>query len=107
MPLIDAKSVQKIYAVYRQHPEKITVASYQGYRQPLFGIYPKSVGPLLEQMIAEGRYRMKDLLTMAEAVEVPFEENDKIMININTPAEYQQLKGGETVCFNWKKPETY
>jgi molybdopterin-guanine dinucleotide biosynthesis protein MobB len=93
MPLIDKKSVQIIFEEYLKHPDKITIAKSGERIHPLFGIYPKNVLPIMEKLINEQDYRMSDLLSQAGHVEVSISHNEMAMENINTPEEYQRLKG--------------
>ena len=53
----------KVYQAYRDRgEEKIVVAKSGGKVQPLFGIYPKAVLGVMEAMILEGDYKMRNLL---------------------------------------------
>lgn len=61
---------------------------------PLCGIYSRKVLPLAKKMIAEGRYRMMELLANASTKYVDIDASPfsgETLRNINTPEEYQAL----------------
>lgn len=93
MPLIGQNIVEQVCEEYQKHPQKITIVKSGERLQPLFGIYPKTVLPLLEQMIAEKRYRMMDLFAQADIGVIQLENASQAMRNINTVDEYQILQG--------------
>lgn len=93
MPLVGRKIVEQVCEEYQKHPKKITIVKSGECLQPLFGIYPKTVLPLLEQMIAQKRYRMMDLFAQTDIGVIQLENDSQAMRNINTIDEYQNLQG--------------
>lgn len=91
MPLIDRTAVKLVCSYYRQHPGKVTVVKAGERIHPLFGIYPKTVLPLIERMIDEKNYKVMDLFTNTDVSVVELEQ-EKTVKNINTPWEYEQLR---------------
>lgn len=74
-PLIRQEAVRRITEVYQAQAgqrKTAVVARTEEQVHPLFGIYPKTVLPVFEQMIAEQNYKMRELLLRAGAVKVPF-----------------------------------
>jgi molybdopterin-guanine dinucleotide biosynthesis protein A len=62
--------------------------------EPLIAIYPKSVIPVLEKLIAANNYRMTDIFSHFPVKYIPYEEfrlndNQDIFININTRNDLQ------------------
>lgn len=93
-PLIGREAVERITEVYqgeREQKKRVVVARTEEQVHPLFGIYPKVILPVLEQMIAEKNYKMQELLVRTEAIKVPFPAESQIHRNINTPLEYRHL----------------
>lgn len=93
-PLIQREATEQILEVYAREKTKkntIVAAQVEGRVHPLFGIYPKTVLPVMEQMIAEKNYKMQELLARTDAVKVPFTKKSQIDKNINTPLEYLLL----------------
>ena len=107
-PLIsrkDVEQVMKVYQAYRDRgEEKIVVAKSGGKVQPLFGIYPKAVLGVMEAMILEGDYKMRNLLDKTKAVVVLLSESSQAGRNINTMEDYRELNKddkllkGEFLC---------
>ena len=61
---------------------------------PLCGIYHRDVLPYVEQMIREGDYKLRNLLDRIPVKYIPIRYScfsERILKNINTPAEYTQL----------------
>lgn len=92
MPLLNEKIVTRVCEVY-QKEKKVTIVQTGERLQPLVGIYPTALWPLLEQMIEEKEYRMRDLIARTEVSVIQLEESEQALKNINTPEEYQKLKG--------------
>lgn len=61
---------------------------------PLCGIYSRTVLPVSEKMIREGRYRMMDLLSCVRTKYVSLEAGGfprETLSNINTPEDYRKI----------------
>ena len=61
---------------------------------PLCGIYSKAVLPAAQRMIAEQRYRMRDLLSSVRTQYISIGDScfsSELFCNINTPEEYHDL----------------
>ncbi len=89
MPLIRRETVEQVVREYRR---QVTVVRSGSRLEPLFGIYPKTVLPVMEEMIRERNYRMRDLLSRTPAQVIPLEENNPVAVNINTDEEYLNLR---------------
>lgn len=92
MPLLNEKIITRVCEVY-QKEKKVTIVQTGERLQPLVGIYPAAVLPLLDEMIEAKEYRMRDLIARTEVSVIQLEESDQALKNINTPEEYQKLKG--------------
>lgn len=65
-----------------------------GFLYPLGAIYSKRILPKMITQIAEGNYRMQNLLRSNQSVILPLSEtpfSKEILCNINTPEDYKKL----------------
>lgn len=92
MPLIDQNVVRQVIEQYEKE-NNITVVQVKEQIHPLFGIYPKTVLPIIEQMIQANDYRIMNLLALAQVSVVQLDNNSRIAENINTEKEYERLRG--------------
>ncbi len=90
MPLIKKEHINKLIHIYEENEDCVVIARSGGRLHPLFGIYPKSVLPVMTSMIAEGNYRMRDIMKRTETIVVDLPEDDSLK-NINTPKEYENV----------------
>ncbi len=100
MPLIDRRTVDWVTHQYQKEGgrDRAMVVRSGERIHPLFGIYPKAVIPVMEEMIREGNYRMRDFIVRSRARVLSLEEDSAIGVNINTEEEYRKfasLKPGE------------
>lgn len=92
-PGLSAAVVQKIAAASAGADIAIVV-TYGGLREPLLGVYRKSVVPDIEALLRSGERSILPLFGRVKMREVPFERRD-IPANINTPEEYRAFTGNE------------
>lgn len=90
MPHIDAETVQAVLTAYHKRPQ-LTLVEAEGRIQPLFGIYPKSVLPVLAEQIQAQNYRMRSLLAQLPYNVVLLTAGSRAADNINTVTEYERL----------------
>ena len=83
MPLINETAVREVIEQY-QNRKTLTI---------IFGIYPKTILPIIEEMIREKNYRVMNLLDFTEVSVVQLKNNSRIAENINTVDEYHRLRG--------------
>ena len=72
------------------------VFNNEGRIHPLCGIYSRAVLPVAQAMIAEGRYRMMELLSSVRTRYVDFSGSSlpgEMLANINTPEDYARIAG--------------
>lgn len=94
MPFIDRAAVERMLELFRQNPGVIVAAAGERVH-PLFGIYPRTVLPVLEEQIKKGDYRMMDVLEEVPHETVDFGQAAKTLQNINTTEQYGRLTGGK------------
>ncbi|MCI8516654.1 MAG: molybdenum cofactor guanylyltransferase [Hungatella sp.] len=94
MPLIRRETVDRVTDAYLEEGDgdRVTVVRSGDRVHPLFGIYPRTAVPLMEEMIREGNYRMRDFIARSEARVLSLEKDSPVGVNINTEEEYQRLR---------------
>lgn len=97
MPCLKLETVRHLTDIYLQHPGRITVAAQGDRIHALLGIYPKSILPEMKRRIAEGNYKMGDLLNSLDAVPVQLSSDDGSAVNINSAREYLARMGDENI----------
>lgn len=90
MPFLDRAAVERMLERFRQKPGLVVAAAGEKVH-PLFGIYPKTMLPVLEEQIKKGDYRMMDVLRAVPHETVDFGEAAKALENINTTEQYAGL----------------
>lgn len=90
MPMIESYVVEMLVKAYQEHPQ-ITVIQAGDRLHPLLGIYPKSCLADLEELIAEGMYKMKFLLEKSGYQVVKLGADYQGVRNVNTMGEYLDL----------------
>lgn len=88
MPLIHSEDVRAILQQYEKN-KKVTIGSTDGREQPLFGVYPKSVLPILKEKLESGEYKMMDALK--ECGYQCVKMNREALRNVNTIEDYEML----------------
>lgn len=94
MPFLN-KSVLNYLGEYNFDNDAL-IPVVDGHIQPLCGIYKKDILSIIEKMISEKDYRIKNLLHVIDAKYININEKDNFL-NINTVEEYEELirKDGE------------
>ena len=86
MPLLTERALQALLEK-RSCCEDICVFQHDGRPEPLFGFYRSSVLPLVDSMLADGNYRMTQLVADAKSTLVALKDPTPLM-NTNTPGEF-------------------
>ena len=66
----------------------IAVPEVGTYTHPLAGVYRMTVRPTVEQLLAENRLRLRDLLDGVPTLRIAVDRDEQSLVNVNTPAEY-------------------
>ncbi|MCR5806310.1 MAG: molybdopterin-guanine dinucleotide biosynthesis protein B [Oscillospiraceae bacterium] len=69
--------------------------------QPLCAIYSKAVLPVIEKLMAEGKYRLREIFRACPTKYIPLEYScfdKKVVRNINTKEEYLEIKKPVVFC---------
>ena len=91
MPFISRDAVRRMVEAYSRKPV-LTIASSKDRLHPLFGIYPRTILPVLERQIQNQDYRMMNLLEQVEYETVDFGKDSPELRNINTREQYKQME---------------
>ncbi len=87
-PFVDESVITKLYEESEDHAYDAIIAQSPGGRQPLCGIYKRSIIPYAKALIAEDNHRLNALLQAANSHFVMF-ENEAEFENLNHPHEYE------------------
>lgn len=91
-PFLQKAHFQKLLLAHQASPQKIIYAKTAYQAHYLIGIYPIETLPILKQFLQKGEFKMSKILHAFESEEVFFEDEESFS-NLNTPEEYQNLKG--------------
>lgn len=99
LPYASAEAALKIVELAQGFDAAVMTDS-QGRPEPLFGCYSKNLLPAVENLLAQGIYKMSMLLNNANTRIINKSEigslwDNKMLLNINYPDDYQKLKHTE------------
>ena len=87
-PFVDEAVITKLHKESEGHTYDAIIAQSPGGRQPLCGIYKRSIIPCAKAFIAEDNHKLNALLQAANSHFVMF-ENEAEFENLNHPHEYE------------------
>ena len=87
-PFVDKAVIAKLYEESEGHAYDAIIAQSPRGRQPLCGIYKRSIIPYAKALIAEENHRLNALLEAVNSHFVKF-ENEEGFENLNHPHEYE------------------
>ncbi len=87
-PFVDEAVISKLYEESKGQAYDAIIAQSPRGRQPLCGIYKRSIIPYAKALIAEGNHKLNALLQAANSHFVIF-ENEAGFENLNHPHEYE------------------
>ncbi|MCL2201187.1 MAG: molybdenum cofactor guanylyltransferase [Oscillospiraceae bacterium] len=95
LPFADPSAAQRIIELCNGH-EACVLRLPGGFLEPLFGFYRRPVLKLCEDALSSGDYRMSEILHKAHTRFVEPSElgqfwDEKIIMNVNSPEDYQSL----------------
>ena len=94
MPFMTAEHIRYLKVLLQPEDEVLLVRAADGRIHMMGGLYRRSFLPALEQFVAEGNHRFRDLLKDLRVHILPEEElgdRMKVYRNVNTPEEYEAL----------------
>ena len=95
MPFVSKEIVAQLLHQYEEK-QVLTVVVADGRAQPLLGVYPKRILPVLEGLISEGDYRLCQVIELVDHVLVELPEGNLSTQNINTPDEYAAIRQSDS-----------
>lgn len=90
MPFVSQETVSLLLSQYECKP-MLTLACINRVAQPLLGIYPRNVLPLVEGLIAKKDFRLRCIMEQVEHSLIDLPDGDLSAENINTPDEYERF----------------
>ena len=89
-PLLTRKTILAMYAELDETADAVVLRC--GWRDyPVIGIYRKRILPVLETMLRDKNYRMKDLLSQVRT-RYHVTANEKEIFNVNTPEDLETIR---------------
>ena len=90
MPLVPAEELIKLL---RAHSGGATVFSQSGKTEPLPGVYDKALASKCEELLKSGSAPLRRLLDATHVARVPFSADERLLINCNTPGDWEKVIG--------------
>ena len=100
MPLITKEYIDKMYSYLKDDVDVVICYDKEGRYYPLGAIYSKRIIPTIKSAIENKRYSVMGVVDKSNAVKVSVEElkiDTKILSNINTPSDYNNLLEDKTI----------
>ena len=97
LPFFTGEAAAAMLDAFSPGTQAMVCVDSAGRVHPLCGIYARAVLPALDQRIAQGRLRVRDLLEAVPCQRYPIAPRfpDRILENINTPDAYRRAAAGE------------
>jgi len=93
-PLIHPELLRQLLVSYSSAGSPITILSHAGIWEPLMGIYPCDLWREIEELLLHNRNCLKHFLKDKGCKTWEAREHLDSLWNINTPQDYQHVKGG-------------
>lgn len=95
LPFADPRAAERIIELCAAH-DVCVIKDGQSRYEPLFGYYKKSILPHVEDALKTGNYKIAALFDKVKLRSVTKDElgslwNDKLLLNINYPEDYERL----------------
>ena len=87
-PLIPPEALQ---ALLSAHENGVTLLRHGDRTEPLFGVYDCTLAPLCEEILQSEHTGVWQLLKRTMVKTLPFDRNETVFMNGNTPEEYARL----------------
>ncbi len=91
MPFVSKEVIDRLIQQYTINSNKIIAAKSPNGLEPLSAIYPKSILPIVEDLLNRQEHRLHTLLSLADTEYVYFEDRDAFL-NLNRPSDYEKAK---------------
>ena len=101
MPKVTAELIRKLCSYMDEDTDAVIVQKDDGRWFMTGAVYSMRIRPRLQQLIAEGTYKMRRIVDPARVRLLTFSElgeDPTILDNINTPEEYEALVGRDFGC---------
>ncbi len=99
MPRFRRPLADYLFGYCRPDVRAVSALDRSGREHPLCGFYNRRALPVLEQALADGRLRLRDILEELEALPASLRHTvfpDAVLTNVNTPEEYAALASADT-----------
>ena len=91
---IDIVRINKSLIMKADDPETDAyIYQYEDFVEPLFGLYSRRLVPVMEKLLDDGVYKIRQLLKAGNTKYIPLREDQReLFLNCNTPEELEKLK---------------
>lgn len=99
MPLITREFAEALILAAGEH-DVLICRDREGGLHPLCGVYSKACLPVIESMMDDGDYRIRQIAARTDSVVFNMEETafpDTLLTNVNTPEELEQLSESRNI----------
>ena len=91
VPLFKASLAQFVCSKMSEDYDAVIALSPEGFFHPLCAVYKKSVADIFEKFILSGDYKILNAYEQMKICRVPIEDFEDLLLNVNTPEEYEHL----------------
>jgi molybdopterin-guanine dinucleotide biosynthesis protein A len=92
MPNVDIALMREMLR-QANHYDAIIPRSPQGFLEPLFAVYNRSMLPIIEEQLAQGIYGVRDVVTLGRVRYVDLTQaQQKTLVNLNTKQAYYRFR---------------
>ena len=88
IPLVPEDFLRELIAF---HEKGITIATLEGKREPLLGVYDASLSPLCEELLFGEDRSVRSLLSKVSLHCLPYEGDPALLMNCNKPEDYEKV----------------
>ena len=97
VPLVKVESIKKIIDYSLKKDIEMTLLRHNGNREPLIGVYKKSLISKIENILSSDKYSVMKLSDICEYEFIDIDDDDVFFLNVNYKTDYDKLLqlGGE------------
>lgn len=91
VPLVKVESIKRIIDYSYEKNLDMTLMRHNGNREPIIGVYKKSLISKIENILAGDKYSVMKLADMCEYEFIDMNDEDKYFLNVNYKDDYDKL----------------
>lgn len=91
VPLVKRTCIKKIIDYSYEKDLEMAMIRHNGNREPLMGVYKKSLIPVIEDILNGDKYSVMKLADMVRHEFLDIDDDDKYFLNVNNKEDYDML----------------